>query len=277
MGVRRPLLHAKMIQRAVSVGVQLMWSTTVIALGSTNVDLTDGKSISSRWIVGADGSQSRVRTWAGLDDRRGVCSRFARRQHYRIAPWSYFVDVYWSDRTQAYATAISPEEVCVVLTGRNPKSGLQDSLNEFPELLGRLKGADAVSSERGTITSMRRLPRVTRGNVALIGDASGSVDAITGEGLSLSFRQADVLAQAILRNDLAAYEREHRLLSFRPTYMARLMLLLDGRPRLRRRALRAFQQGPHVFGRLLSHHIGLTSPAHFAATGAMFGWRFLAA
>ncbi len=55
----------------------------------------------------------------------------------------------------------------------------------------------------------RRLHRVTSGNIALIGDASGSVDAITGEGLALCFRQALELAGALKAEDLALYERAH--------------------------------------------------------------------
>ena len=40
---------------------------------------------------------------------------------------------------------------------------------------------------------------MSRGNVALIGDASGTVDAITGEGLCLAFSQAMVLAECLER------------------------------------------------------------------------------
>ena len=84
--------------------------------------------------------------------------------------------------------------------------------------------------ERGAITMMQKLRHVQRGNVALVGDASGSVDAITGEGLSLGFRQAMALADALERGDLSGYEAEHRRLARRPALMGRLMLALDGRP-----------------------------------------------
>jgi flavin-dependent dehydrogenase len=46
--------------------------------------------------------------------------------------------------------------------------------------------------------------------VALVGDASGSVDAITGEGLCLLFQQAVALAAALEAGDLALYQAEHR-------------------------------------------------------------------
>jgi flavin-dependent dehydrogenase len=124
---------------------------------------------------------------------------------------------------------------------------------------------------------MQKLKQVYRDRVALIGDASGSVDAITGEGLSLGFRQATALADALEAGDLAAYQKAHRRLARRPELMGRLMLVLDGHPALRERTLRAFASDSRVFARLLAVHVGAKSQAHLAATGALLGWRFVAA
>jgi flavin-dependent dehydrogenase len=44
-------------------------------------------------------------------------------------------------------------------------------------------------------------------NWALIGDASGSVDPLTGEGIYYAFKTAHLLAEALLHEDLRAYER----------------------------------------------------------------------
>src|SRR4029077_6374522 len=106
-----------------------------------------------------------------------------------------------------------------------------------------------ASIEKGALTSTCRLKRVSRGNVALIGDASGTVDAITGEGLGLAFSQAMVLADCLRASDMARYESAHRRLALRPLLMAHLLLMLDGRPRLQRRTLQAFQKRPDVFRR----------------------------
>ncbi len=80
------------------------------------------------------------------------------------------------------------------------KAALAD---EFPELARRIGGAELTGRERGAITMTRKFRHVQRGNVALVGDASGSVDAITGEGLALGFRQAMALADALERGDLS--------------------------------------------------------------------------
>ena len=52
-------------------------------------------------------------------------------------------------------------------------------------LRAHLEGAHELSKVRGALTTTRKLRRVTAGNVALTGDASGSADAITGEGIAL--------------------------------------------------------------------------------------------
>jgi hypothetical protein len=56
-----------------------------------------------------------------------------------------------------------------------------------------------------------------------------------------------------------------------------MLLLLDRQPKLRHRVLRSLAAHPELFARLLSVHVGVTSPIHLATTGAMLGWRFVAA
>jgi flavin-dependent dehydrogenase len=277
VGLRRPILHEKMLRRAAALGVQFLWETPVTGIGEHGVNIAGGHFVQAKWIIGADGGQSLVRRWAGLDSFNKRASRMAWRAHFAVAPWSEYVEIHWAESAQAYVTPVSANEVCVVMTSRNENRDIRLALNEFPELGTRLRSEPLSRPARGTITTMHRLKRVCRGNVALIGDASGSVDAITGEGLSLSFHQAVALAEAMEKNCLEWYQKAHRQFARRPTFMARLLLLLDGRAGLRRRALTVFRNSPELFARLVSIHVGETSPGHFAASGALLGWRFLAA
>jgi flavin-dependent dehydrogenase len=103
------------------------------------------------------------------------------------------------------------------------------------------------------------IPSVVRGNVALIGDASGTVDALTGEGLSLGFRHALALADALAQNDLQEYERGHRQIKRPPELMAKLMLLIGGRRAVRRRVLRALAAQSPLFTLMLGVHAGARS------------------
>jgi menaquinone-9 beta-reductase len=97
----------------------------------------------------------------------------------------------------------------VAVASRHPGLRLERSLPGFFDLNARLSGAVATSAERGAMTANRKLKRVWRGNVALVGDASGTVDAITGDGLGLSFSQAAVLANCLSRGNLTGYQAAH--------------------------------------------------------------------
>ena len=276
LSVRRTTLHSFMIERATALGVDLHWQSVVTRISNGEVEI-GGSKIRSRWIVGADGVSSRVRRWANLDAHSRTGLRYAFRRHYRVPPWTDRMEIYWGKHSQGYANPVSNKEVCVAVASHNPGLRLENSLAAFPELNARLRGVDAASVERGAISANRKLQRIWRGNVALIGDASGTVDAITGEGLGLSFTQAVVLADCLKSGNLARYQAAHRRLALRPLLMARLMLMLDGRPGFQKRALRVFRRRPEVFRRLLALHVGTLSPLHLAFDGLTLGWELLTA
>jgi menaquinone-9 beta-reductase len=124
---------------------------------------------------------------------------------------------------------------------------------------------------------MHSLRRVSKANVALVGDASGGVDAITGEGMRLTFQQAAAVAEAIATGDLRGYEKAHRRMLIRPLWMGKLILQLGRSAPLRRRVLRVFAETPELFAQLLSIHVGRATAGRVLSTGAQLGWEFLAA
>ncbi len=273
-GIRRPVLHSIMVARAEAAGVSLLWHTPVTGLHAEGVLLGE-QIVRSRWVVGADGGHSLVRQWTGLDRYRYDRTRFAFRRHYRVCPWSDCVELHWGPGCQIYVTPVATDEICMALISRDPHLRLDEALTAFPELVSRLRDAEPSSAERGAISATRKLHRVYRGCVALVGDASGTVDAITGEGLCLSFRQAEVLAECFVAGNLERYQQVHRALARRPALMARLMLTLDWRTAFRQRVMRAFGSDPRLFGRMLAMHVGALSPMDFATNGLSLGWRIL--
>ncbi|HSY93107.1 MAG TPA: NAD(P)/FAD-dependent oxidoreductase [Candidatus Binatus sp.] len=276
LAVRRPSLHRLMVERAEQLGADLLWRTAVTGISPQGVHLGN-RVVRARWIVGADGSNSRVRRWAGLDPSSRPRLRYAFRQHYRVAPWSDHMEVYWGGHCQGYATAVSSEQVCVALASHDSNLRLEEGLPTLPQLSVRLAGAETVSAERGALTGNCKLKRVWRGNVALIGDASGTVDAITGEGLGLAFKQAVILASCLESGDLRRYQTEHRKLARRPLCMARLMLTLDRRPWLQNRTLQVFEKRPEIFRRFLELHVGALPPLRVVRDGLTLGWGLLTA
>jgi menaquinone-9 beta-reductase len=250
LAVRRTTLHQLLFERATEAGVEFAWGMPV-------KDLT---GISARWIIGADGHSSVVRRWSGLERWRSDHQRYGFRVHYRIRPWADYVEVYWHPQLQIYVAPVGAEEVLVALLCRDSHLRVEDGIACFPELEKRLANAPLTSSERGGISGMRKLWVVTQGTVALVGDAAGSVDAITGEGLGLAFRQALVLADALMLGDLDHYEIAHQRMLRRPWWMARLLLLLDGRPGLQREVLWLLARHPDLFRFLLALHVGQWNP-----------------
>ena len=273
-GVRRTVLHQKMVERAQECGITLLWNTPVAGVSNDGAILR-GTVMKARWIIGADGIHSRVRRWSGLDADARQEVRFAQRRHYRVKAWTECMEVHWGQEAQAYVTPLSNDETCVALISRDPRMRLEEAWKEFPKLANYLRHAEPSSTERGAVTAMRRLRQVYRGNIALAGDASGSVDAITGEGLCLSFRQAIALADSLEKGRLEGYQHAHRRLARRPNTMGRLLLLLDRYPSLRKRALRGLAADPQLFSRLLAAHLGEASPKFLAALSLRLGWQFL--
>ncbi|MGZ6126385.1 MAG: NAD(P)/FAD-dependent oxidoreductase, partial [Myxococcales bacterium] len=131
-------------------------------------------------------------------------------------------------------------------------------LHRFPRLRERLDGAPASSATRGAGPLLQRVRAVWADRLALIGDAAGYVDAITGQGLSLAFAASGLLAQALpedLSADLRPALRRYAA-RLRPRWLAyavpaQALVALSRRPALRRAAFRSLAAVPGAFGALV--------------------------
>jgi menaquinone-9 beta-reductase len=262
IGIRRLQLHSLLVARSHELGVRLAWGRRVFIAEKQPLRL-DGERCAYRYLIGADGQSSRVRQAVGLCQGKILSRRFGTRCHYRVKPWSRMVEVYWGELGQAYITPIGPEEICVATVARRPDTRMEAVLKSLPALRVHLQGASELSTVRGALTTTRKLGRVTAGDVALTGDASGSADAVTGEGIALSFRQALLLAEAIAMDDLAIYEAGHPAILRMPHLMSRVMLRLDAWPWLREGALALLSAEPQLFSHLLRMHLGEQSLGEF--------------
>ncbi len=275
IGIRRVHLHRRLLNRAEEIGVRLIWGSRV-DLNSTAGVSVGGEAYGYRYLVGADGECSRVRSWAGLGSGSLRGQRLGFRRHYQIAPWSDCVEVHWCELGQAYVTPVSENEINITTITRQRGQNFDNIVDCLPYLGLKLRGHDSVGRDRGAITTTRTLPRVTKENVVLIGDASGSADAITGEGLASAFCEALLLGDALGRDAIEQYEAGHHRILQLPQTVASVMLAMDRWSWLRDRIIRALAGDPALFSRLLAVHVGDERLIHFAATqGARLGLRLL--
>jgi 2-polyprenyl-6-methoxyphenol hydroxylase-like FAD-dependent oxidoreductase len=282
LGLRRTLLHAKLVERAAGLGVALLWGCRV-SLGRDGQVFCEGRPVHCKWVIGADGESSSSRKWAALEQSRYEQIRFAARQHFCTTPWTDFVEVYWARDCQIIVAPIASEELCIAVTSRRPGLRFPDAFGQVPALASRLRNVSALGKVRGTRAPLRRLRRVCHGRCALVGDASGSVDPLTGEGIGLAFRQAVALVEAIKgpeghakANQLHCYQVAHDQMGRAPRMMSRLMLMMDAHPHLRQRALRILAAEPTLFSRLLDVNVGELTFSRFGLGNALrLGWRML--
>jgi menaquinone-9 beta-reductase len=275
LGLRRTVLHRVLVDHIERAAIASCWHADVEALDSAGVRI-DGQIVRCRWVVAADGFHSPVARRLGLHPVWTSPRRIGLRQHFRVRPWTDFVEVHWRAACQAYVTPVGHDEVCIAVIGAAPRLRMTDLPGLFPALATRLGGSPPVGDLRGAVSQSTRFSSVTRDRVALIGDASGSVDAVTGEGLALAFRHAAALADALSSGDLARYETAHRRLVRRPQLMARLLLLMDRNDGLRRRALNTLAARPLAFRRLLAVHTGALHPVEASLDAVRLGFRLLA-
>lgn len=258
MGVRRTVLHRLMSDRAAQAGVSAFWNAHRVELTSDGATVDD-EPLTADFLIGADGLNSRIRRSKQLGSTRHESVRYGFRQHFRGERWSDLVEIYWADGCQVYVTPVAEDEVSVAVLSSDPKLRLAEAIRRCSRLKDRLQRFATVTAERGSLTISRRLKRVWIGNTALLGDASGSLDAITGEGMCISFKQAQVLADAIETADLKKYQQYHEEISRRPRVMESLMLLLDRHENLRRRVISGFSRESGMFSRFIAIHVGQSS------------------
>ncbi|MFL6415356.1 MAG: NAD(P)/FAD-dependent oxidoreductase [Bryobacteraceae bacterium] len=254
-GVKRTTLQQLLAKEVERAGVHLFWNTPVRAIEDHQV-VCRHLRIEARWIVGADGLHSQVRRWAGLDGTLWSRERVAFRQHFGVQPFSEYVQVLWSGAGQCYVTPVGVNEISVAVITNRRHAEYRELLACFPSVGDRLPYSAASANMRGCLTASRRLRRVWTGHIALVGDASGSVDAITGEGICVALRQAEAVAEAIQAGDLRLYSRKHHGIMRRPALMAGTLCILSRHDGLRRRVMRALSEDPQWFGRMLGFHVG---------------------
>lgn len=259
-GVRRTVLQQALatrarelgatVERARVVGLDNRADAAAVTI-ATDAAHPSGGTRTAPWLIAADGLHSPLRRLAGLEGRQqpDARRRFGVRRHYAIPPWTDLVEVHWADDVEVYVTPVDDDLVGVAVLGPRPLD--QDAaLASIPQLADRLSGVDAVSPVRGAGPLLQRTTRRTSGRLMLVGDASGYVDALTGEGMRVGFAQARAAVGAVLAADPSQYERAWRTTT-RDFRMLTSALVTAARSPLRGRIVPTAVMRPRLFGSIV--------------------------
>ncbi|NTX03121.1 NAD(P)/FAD-dependent oxidoreductase [Myxococcus sp. CA040A] len=266
LGVRRVALASALVARARDVGVELRERTQVLShrrvADGVTLETADGP-VEARMLVAADGLGSPLRRAEGLEVATEGPRRFGLRRHFQLAPWTPYVEVHFADGVEAYVTPAGARRVGLAFLwedgGVEGRVGFDTLLARFPRLQERLLVAAPDSQVRGA-GPLARVARVrVADRFALVGDAAGYVDALTGEGLSLAFACAeslgtllpDALTKGATRQVLRPYEQRFQQVFRKYAWATRALLMLARRPGLRRPIVRLLGRSPWMFERIL--------------------------
>jgi len=168
-------------------------------------------SLSTRYVIGADGVFSTVRRQfysnAGMDHLSILQERWLAEGDFG----EYFYAFFKGDITPAYSYVVPKDGSLIVGTGvpEGHHTLALDCIRRFREWLRREFAFNPVRLERREAAAIPySSPLCGEGNVILVGDAAGFCNHLSGEGIRLAIESATAGAEAILQA-----ESDHEALS----------------------------------------------------------------
>ncbi len=164
---------------------------------------------------------------------------------------------------ESYRAPVGPDEHLVaLLCSQDRMSSFADGLTQQYRALVRATHPDLEQAELGPGVSAigpfrHRAKTVAQEGIFLVGDASGFVDPITGEGLASGLEQAKAFNQALAHpHPEAEYRRLHRGITRNRWRLTGLLVFLASDPGRVTRAMRGLARRPSVMAALLGINLG---------------------
>lgn len=211
---------------SVQTKVDIAWTDFSPAIA--NIALQSGDVLSSKLVIGADGANSKVRDWVGVEvlqkhtGHHGLVANVMLDKSHQQTAWQKFLktgpiaflpladgscSIVWSTNQQHVADLMAMSENAFlsavnVVVGDAP----------FSPILG-------VSQRLAFPLIERHAKRYYQHNVVLIGDAAHTVHPLAGQGVNLGLADAKALAETLILNKkdfnrphvLTEYARSRRL------------------------------------------------------------------
>jgi len=210
--LNRKIFDKRLAQKAASLGACVRVNSCAVGLLSLNKDgfcgvkvLEDGKEkeYGAKAILGADGVESWVARWAGIDSSlrldqtessaqyllRDVEVEPDRMEFYlgrSVAPGGYAWVFPKSDLTANVGLAITPD--------RSPKKA-KEFLDQFVQK--RFSSFRKIEFTMGCIPTFNRKKSLVKKNVLLVGDAGRLVESLSGAGISNALLSGKIAGEVV--------------------------------------------------------------------------------
>ena len=214
---QRSRLDAFLAEQAADAGADFRDGVKVtdLALTASGVEARiNGRKIAANAALAADGVNGLTARAAGLDEERDYGVALEANVPYGVVSRDRY-----QGRLCLELANVPGGYGWVFPKGDHVNVGVGGWEREGPRLrehLARFCREYAIPEDRLESIRGYRLPllrpraRLTRGRLALLGDAAGLVDPLSGDGIYEAFLSARLAADAVLAGDLNRYERELR-------------------------------------------------------------------
>jgi digeranylgeranylglycerophospholipid reductase len=222
--IERDIFDRTLVEDAVRAGADVMVKTAVTGLikdGAVKGVVADSPKgrleITAGAVVGADGYESQVGRWGGIDTKlrpRDIttCLQY-RMTDIRPDP-DYCEFILGSGAPGGYVWVFPKSEesanvgLGVQLPKLKGKGELRGWLDKYLEKDERLKGGKVIEIVSGAVSTCAPIDRTVSDGLLLVGDAARQIDPITGGGIANSCKAGrvagEVLAEAAQAKDFSA-------------------------------------------------------------------------
>lgn len=159
------------------------------------------EKISTKLLIGADGAASKVRRMTFENDKMPDKYVSIQEWYKTSKEFPHFISVFDEEVTDFYSWVIQKEDCAIV------GSAILDHANsneKFQMLINKLKEkgyelGECIKREGAWIMRPRKLKQInlSKGNVALIGEAGGFISPSSAEGISYALKSGSILADCI--------------------------------------------------------------------------------